>query len=149
MGVYWEDAEAKTRTLIPAWDTAAIQKLRRSVMTPAGAEPRDTIEINYQQEEIDMGESQSRYSIIENLAKEKSMAENQIKAVRQTLLQQEKDLSRFLEDNEREIRRRKEDNELFKKQAQLDIEFQGSKVIELEKAISGIKDISKSVEKKE
>ena len=102
------------------------------------------------EEEVDeMSEGTSRYSIVENLTKEKSLAEQQIKQAKMALIQKELEFKRANEQEERNKKAREEDLSVFKQTVAIDIEFQTARSTELDKAIESIKDISKTVEKKE
>ena len=102
------------------------------------------------EEEVDeMSEGTSRYSIVENLTKEKSLAEQQIKQAKMALIQKELEFKRANEQEERNKKVREEDLSVFKQTVAIDIEFQTARATELDKAIESIKDISKTVEKKE
>lgn len=109
-------------------------------------------------EEKEMSESTSRYSIVENLTRDKNAAQELVNQLQRREKQLELDYKRYLEDqaeiakkaddarNQAE-QRKKEDLELFKTQAKIEIEFQNAKVAQLDGAIKSIEGISKAVEK--
>lgn len=96
-----------------------------------------------------MAESQSRYSIIESLTKEKTDAEERIRNIKQVIIEKElkhkRDLKNFERQHEELVEaqeRAEEDLNLFKEQAKLDEEFQAGRVKQLDIALAQLQNIS-------
>lgn len=106
----------------------------------------DDIENN---EVLNMGESNSRYSIVENLTREKNASMDQVKRLEQTKLQIAKDSEDLKDRQADELRKTTRQNELAIKQMDLEIQFQKDKAAELDKAIEQVAKISKEVTRTE
>lgn len=91
-----------------------------------------------------MSESQSRYSIIENLTKEKNEAMQHAKDLENKARETEVVHRRNREQRQRDQVTEDENLELFRLRNAKDIEFELSKVEQLEKAIKSIEGISNS-----
>lgn len=98
--------------------------------------PLGTSELN--KEGIEMSESQSRYSIIENLTREKNACEQAIRAAYKSVSERKFNLKRV-----------QEELEFFEKDALAEVELQKSKIAQLEAAVASITAISKATEKTE
>jgi len=105
------------------------------------------LDYNNKEEEIQMADAGSRYSIIENLAKDKLLAEMAIKNEKNRISGLEAKLRNWKQDIARSQQQLENELEDAKAVAVVETEFNNKKIVQLDAAIAQIQKISETVEK--